>query len=225
MTDPKHNNPPDAIDEVIASHADVIEEAQNWTDGEAVENEGQMKAVDLLTKQMKAAKKDAVAGQKSESAPHFDAHKAAIARWKPTVEDFQSIIDCLVAANATFKAQLLADQKAAERAEWKKANDARLEAERLAAEANASDLDAQREAQAAQQAAMDAEKAAKASKASVKGMRTVHHYEIEDGRLCINWILQNDRDALTAFMNEYVSKHHRTANIHGVKSWQTKEAF
>lgn len=220
-----HNNPPDAIDEVIASHADTLLEAENWADGELVDNEGQMQAVDLLTKEMKAAVKDAKGGQKSESAPHFDAHKAAIARWKPTVEDMQRLVDCLVAANAPFKAKLLADQKAAERAEWDKANAARLEAERLAREANASDVEAQREAQAAAQAAIDAEKAAKASKATVKGMRTVHHYEIEDGRLCINWILQNDRDALTAFMDNYAAKNHRTADIAGVKSWTTKESF
>jgi len=220
------NNPPDAIDEATAPYADAIEEAQNWLDGEPVENEGQMKAVDALTKQIKDAIKDTKAGQKSESSPHFDAHKAAIARWKPTIDDLMLLSTGLVACVSGYK-QKLADEKAAkQRKAWEEADKARREAERKASEAAVSDIAAQREAQTAAQAAIDAEKAAKAqTKDTVKGMRTTHHYEIEDGRACINWILQNDRDALTAFMDEYARKNHRNADIAGVKSWTTKEAF
>jgi len=197
MTNAKHNNPPNPIDEATAPYSDAIEEAQNWLDGALVENEAQMQEVDALLKQVKSAIKDTKAGQKSESAPHFDAHKAAIARWKPTIDDLTLLSSGLVACNATFKANLAAEKEAAKQKAWDEANAARLEAERKAREANASDIEAQREAQAAKQAAMDAEIAAKAqAKDTVKGMRTTHHYSIEDGRACINWILQNDRDAL-----------------------------
>lgn len=221
-----HNNPPDAIDEATAPYADAIAEAQNWLDGEPVENEGQMKAVDVLTKQIKAAIKDTVAGQKSESAPHFDAHKAAIARWKPTVDDLKLLMLGLVACVGPYKKKLADEKAEAQRKAWEQANIARKASEAALNAASASNIEAQREAQDLQQQAIDTQKAAQAqSKDTVKGIRTTHHYEIEDGRACINWILQNDRDALTAFMDEYARKNHRNADIAGVKSWTTKEAY
>ena len=64
-----HNNPPDPIDEALAPFGDFISEAENWLDGAAVENEGQMKAVDDLTKQLKAAKKAVEAAEESEAKP------------------------------------------------------------------------------------------------------------------------------------------------------------
>jgi len=221
-----HNNPPDAIDEATAPYADAIVEAQNWLDGEPVENEGQMKVVDALTKQIKSAIKDAKAGQKSESAPHFDAHKAAIARWKPTIDDLTLLSNGLVACVSGYK-QKLADEKAAEqRKAWDVANAARLEAERKASQAAASDIEAQREAQAASQAAVDAEKAAKAqSKDTVKGMRKVHKYEITDHREALHFIAKNYRDDVTAFVEEWVLKNHKTVNIDGVSQRIEKEAF
>ena len=57
MTDRLHNNPPDPIDEALAPFGDTITEAEAWLDGSAVETEGQMKAVDALIKEIKAAKK------------------------------------------------------------------------------------------------------------------------------------------------------------------------
>lgn len=220
------NNPPDPIDEATAPYADAISEAQNWLDGEPVENEGQMKAVDALTKQIKAAIKDTKAGQKSESLPHFDAHKAAIARWKPKIDDLTLLSTGLVACVAGYK-QKLADEKAeAQRKAWKEADDKRREAERVAAQAAASDIDAQREAQAAKQAAMDAEKAAKAqAKDGVKGMRKVHKYEITDHRAALHFIAKNHRDDVTAFVENWVQKNHKTVNIDGVEQSIIKEAF
>ncbi len=221
-----HNNPPDPIDEATAPYADAIDEAQNWLDGEPVENEDQMKVVDALTKQIKAAIKDTKAGQKSESSPHFDAHKAAIARWKPTIDDLTLLSTGLVACVSGYK-QKLADEKAAEqRKAWDEANAARLEAERVAREAAASDIDAQRSAQAAQQAAMDAEKAAQAqAKDTVKGMRKVHKYEITDHRAALHFIAKNYRDDVTAFVENWVQKNHKTVDIDGVEQEITKEAF
>ena len=221
-----HNNPPDAIDEATKPYADAIEEAQNWLDGEPVENEDQMKAVDALTKQIKAAIKDTKAGQKSESAPHFDAHKAAIARWKPTIDDLTLLSTGLVACVGPYK-QKLADEKAAEqRKAWQEAEDKRREAERKAAQANVSNIDDRRIAQAAQQAAMDAQKAAQAqSKDTVKGMRKAHKYEITDHRAALHFIAKNYRDDMTAFVENWVQKNHKTVNIDGVEQSISKEAF
>ena len=92
--------------------------------------------------------------------------------------------------------------------------------------ASAADIDAQRAADAAKAEAEAAAKAAKAaSKNQVKGLRTVTKYEITDHRDALHWIAQHDRDAVTAFIEDYVRRNHRAANIAGVRVWQEKEAY
>ena len=49
------NNPPDPIDEINARFESVRMEAENWTDGEPVENEAQMKALDVIREKLAAA--------------------------------------------------------------------------------------------------------------------------------------------------------------------------
>lgn len=222
-----HNNPPDPIDEICASYEAPREEAANWLDGEAVENEAQMLAVDGLRKAMREWRLELEKGQKSATAPLHDAYKAELARWKPTIEDAKRIEGCLVAAVDGFKRKLAEEKRAAERAAWEAAEKAKREAEEKARAAAASDLDAQREAEAAKQAAIDAEKAAQAAKKdNVKGLRTVTKYEITDYRAFLHWIAKNDKDAITAFMDEYARKEHKVvAAADGLHVWQEKEAF
>jgi len=221
-----HNNPPDPIDEAVAPFSDFITEAENWLDGGKVEDEAQMKAVDALTKQIKAALKAATDGEKSAAAPLHDAWKAEKARWKPTIEDLTLIRNGLVDAVASFKKKL-ADQKAAEQREaWNAAEKARREAEVRVARAAETDIEAQREAREAQQAAMDAEIAAKVmAKDTVKGMRKVTKYEITDMREALHWIARNDKASVEEFVTEYVRRNHKTSAIAGVRVWTEKEAF
>lgn len=226
MLDSKHNNPPDPIDEILAIHSDAISEAENWLDGEPVENEAQLKDVDALTKAIKSALKDANAGEKSAAAPLHDAWKAEKARWKPTLEDLARIRDGLVALAAPFKARLAEEKRAQERAAWEAAEKARRDAEAKAAQANASDIEAQREAAQAAQEAIEAQKAVSAaSKDKVGGMRTVSKFEVTDMRALINWIATNDKPAIAEFATEYARKNHKDTAMDGVKSWTEKEAF
>lgn len=221
-----HNNPPDPIDEAMAPFDDVIAEAQNWADGHAVETEAQMKAVDALIKEVKRAGKEVGAARDASTKPLHEAWKSEIARWKPTIDDLDRIVKCLVAAVDPFKRKLAAEKAAQERAAWEAANKARREAEEAAARANAADIDDQREIEAARQAAIDAEVAAKAqAKDSVKGMRSVTRYEVADHREALHWIARNDREAVTAFVDEYVRRNHKAAEIAGVRVWKEKEAF
>lgn len=221
-----HNNPPDPIDAALEPYGDTIAEAESWLDGAEVENEGQMKAVDALTKEIKAALKDVNAAEKSAAAPLHDAWKAEKARWKPTIDDLTRIRDGLVSAVSAFKKKLDEQKRAEERAAWEAADKARREAEAKAARAAASDIEAQREAAAAKEAAMEVQKAAK-SKANeqTKGMRRVTRYEIESHRDALHWIAQNDKPALTVFIEEYVRRNHKTATIEGVHVWKEREAF
>lgn len=222
-----HNNPPDQIDEITAAYEAERDEAANWLDGAPVETEDQMKAVDALRKAMRQWRLDLERGQKSATAPLYDAYKAEQDRWKPTIEDAKRIEKGLVSAVDEFKRKLAEEKRAAERAAWEAAEKARREAEEKARAAAASDLEAQREAAAAKEAAMLAEKAAQeAKKDQVKGLRTVTKYEITDYPAFLHWIAKNDRDAITAFLNEYARKEHKVvANADGLRVWQDREAY
>lgn len=221
-----HNNPPDPIDEAIAPYGDAIEEAQNWLDGTPIENEDQLKATDDLLKTIKGALKDLNVARDEATKPLHEAWKAEVARWKPTQDDLDRIIKGLAACQDPFKRALAAQKEAEKRAAWEAAEKAKREAMEAARAAQASDIAAQREA--AEKAALAQralEEASAKQKDKVKGMRTVHRYEIEDHRAALHWIAQNDRDAMTAFIEAYVDKNHKDTEIAGVRRWTEKEAY
>lgn len=220
-----HNNPPDPIDEALAPFGDAIAEAENWMDGTAVENEAQMKAVDALIRDMKAAKKAVTAAEESEAKPFYDQWKAAKARYKPTLDDLDLRTKALVAVVDGFKRKLAAEKAEAERL-------ARIEAARLAREAEEAakqavegDYEAQRAAMAAKDQADEARRAsAAASKDQVKGLRTTTMHEIEDHRAALHWIAANDKAAMTAFIEDYVRRNCKDMQIAGVRVWQERVA-
>lgn len=219
-----HNNPPDPIEEITAQYADYIEEAENWLDGSKVETEDQMKAVDAIRKELRAARIDLVKGQKSATAPLYDAYKAELARWKPTIEDVSALEKGLVAAVGEFK-QKLADEKEAERrALWEAAERKKVEAEHMAAEASKADIEAQRAIRAAREEAIAADEAARNVEA-VKGLRKVTKWEITDERALARWIWEHDMDAMRAFLEGYAKKCHNARFMEGVRVWEEKEAF
>jgi hypothetical protein len=221
-----HNQPPDAIDEAIAPYSDTIAEAENWLDGSPVENENQMKAVDALIADMRKCGSDLGKAKKSATAPLHDAWKAELARWKPTEDDVERIKKGLAALVDPFKRQLAAEKAEAERKAREEAERKAKEAREAALAAEAADLESQR---AAAQAKEDAERAFKdakrAEKDTVKGLRTVTKYEITDHRDALHWIARNDPDAVTAFVEDYVRRNHRSAKIVGVHVWQEKVAY
>lgn len=221
-----HNTPPDPIDEALAPFGDALAEAENWMDGTPVESEAQMKAVDALIRDMKAAKKAVTTAEESEAKPYYDQWKAAKARYKPTLDDLDLRTKALVAVVDGFKRKLAAEKAEAERLASIEAARKMREAEEAARKSAEGDYEAQRAAMDAKQAADDAQRAvAAAAKDQVKGLRTVHRYEIEDHRAALHWIAHNDRDAMTAFIEAYVAKNHKDTEITGVKRWTEKEAF
>lgn len=226
MLDAKHNNPPDPIDETLAPFADAIAESDNWLDGEKVETEEQMKAVDAILKDIRAAGTAIGKAEKSETAPLYDTYKAEKARWKPTIDDLKARKDGLAALVNDFKWRLAAKKEAEKRAAYEEARRLEREAEEKARAANAANIEEQRAAMEAKQAAQDAKRAAsEANKDTVKGLRTVHKHEITDHRAALHWIAQNDRPAMTAFIEQYVAKNFKAAPIDGVRTWTEKEAY
>lgn len=225
-----HNNPPDPIDQICAAYDASRVEAENWTDGTPVENEAQMKAVDALRKSMREWRLELEKGQKSATAPLYDAYKAEGARWMPTIEDAKRIEGCLVAAVDGFKRKLAAEKAEAERQAAMEAARKRREAEEAARAANAADLDAQREAaeklRQAEQANANLAAARKATESATKGTRAVTRYEITDHKELLHWIATNRRDDLTAFIEDWARKNHKPdPQANGLRVWQDKEAY
>lgn len=221
-----HNNPPDPLDEAIAPFGDTITEAEGWLDGTAVENEGQMKAVDALIKSIKAAKKAVEAAEESEAKPIYDQWKAAKARFTPTITDLDRIAKGLVGIVDGFKRKLAAEKEAARKEAERAAWEATRAAQEAARTADATNIEAQRQAAQATADAEAAQRAAMtAAKDTVKGLRTVTRYEITNHRALLNWIAKNDRDAMTAFIEEYARKNHKSVTADGLRVWTEKEAF
>lgn len=225
MAEIGHNNPPSPIELTLAPFDDALAEAANWLDGEPVSSSDQLKAVDALAKRVKAARKAIKDARDEAVTPLHDAWKAEVARWKPTEDDLDRIVKGLAAISDGYKRKLAEEQAAARRAAYEEAERKKREAEAAQAAADAGDLEAQRQAAAAKQEALDAAKKAAATKVEVRGLRTVHKYEIRDHKAVLHWIAANDRDALTAFIEGYVAKNHRGPAILGVNYWTEKEAF
>lgn len=221
-----HNNPPSPIEAVSSQYAALIDEAQNWTDGEPVTTEGQMNAVDAIVKQFKTYRADLVKAGKEQTDPLHKAWKAEVAAVKVYTDDADLMQSALIACVAPFKAKLAAEKAEADRKAQEAAWEATRKAREAAAAVNAADIEQQRAAAAAMAEAEDAQRRANAAaKDTVKGMRTVTHYSLDDERAALHWIAKNDKPAMADFIAEYVRRHHKAAPIDGVKVWQTKEAF
>lgn len=220
------NNPPDPIDLALEPYGDILEETAHWLDGAVVENNDQLKATDTLLKALKDARKAVDVARDECTKPLHEAWKAEVARWKPTQDDLDRQVKCLVAAQAPYKAKLLAEKEEARRKAEEEAARKAEEARQAHLAANASSIEEQRKADELIKAAEEAEKQARAAaKDTVKGMRTVQVYEIEDHRAALHWIAKNDREAVTAFIEEYVRRNFKLCQIDGVKVETRKEAF
>lgn len=221
-----HNRAPDPIELIAALYDATITEAQNWTDGEPVTTEAQMKSVDEIIGSFKSYRTALAKAGKERTDPLHKAWKAEVANVKVYTDDADQIQSALIATVAPFKAKLAAEKEAARQAVWAKAREAERAADEAASKANAADLEGQREVAAAQAAAMEARKAASAAqKDTVKGMRTVPHHEVCEMRALVNWIATNDKDAMADFARAYAAKHHSNIPDAIVRSWTTKEAF
>lgn len=224
-----HNQPPDPIDTALSPYSDAIEEASNWLDGDPVQSEDQMKVVDALAKDVKAALKAVQSAEESETKPLYDEWKAAKARFKPTLDDLDRLKKGLAALVNDFKRKLAEARERERREAEAAARKAREEAEAKARAAQETDIEAQREAAAAHAAAIDAQQAAQSIE-KVKGLRTVVRHEITDHRALLHWIAQNDRDAVTAFIEEWARRNHRDMHTNGIapdglRIWQEKVAY
>ena len=220
------NNPPSPMDEALAPYMDAIEEAENWLDGEAVQTEEQMKAVDDLIKQIRKCKSDLGKARDAATKPLHEAWKEEVAIWKPFEDKVKIRLDGLASLVNDFKRKLAAEKEAARSKAYEEQQAKEAAALEAARKANAGNLAEQEEAERLKREAMEAKKAAsEANRDTVKGLRTVTKYKIDDHKALLHWIATNDKSALTGFVEEYARKHDKSAELAGVTVWEDREAY
>jgi hypothetical protein len=136
-----------------------------------------------------------------------------------------------------YKRKLAAEKEAARKKAEAEAWEKTRAAQEAARKADASNIEATRAAAAAMEEAEAAQKLAMAAKNdTVRGLRTVHRWEYEDGqdeffiaiparRMALNWIATNDKPALSQFIDDYVAKHFKDKVIPGVNRITEKVAY
>jgi hypothetical protein len=135
---------------------DLYDEAKNWLDGAAVEDQATADGIAKLLNLIRKAEKDAEAFRKAEKEPHMAAAKAVDAMFKPLADK------CALMASACKKAlePFLKAQEAARVEAARKAREEAEEAARKAAEAyKAANPASIEEREAAEEAIKAADKA------------------------------------------------------------------
>jgi hypothetical protein len=191
---------------------DLLLEARNYLDGEAIANEQQAEAVSSLINRLRRVSKDADAARVEEKRPHDEAGKAVQAKWKP-------IIDKADLATTTAKQALAPWLRQVEDKQRADAEVARREADRMAAiavqahAASAGNLEAAEDAERLLKAAKGAERFAKQAegqKAHARGG------ERAIGLVTRYWpVLTDSVEAL---------KHYRTHQPELLKAWLLEQA-
>lgn len=197
-----HNGPPSPIDDALSPYGDYITEAEGWLDGEPVQDEAQMKSVDALVKQIKAAEKAVKDAKEAEVAPLYEVYKAALDSYKPTLTDLERLKKGLLGIVNDFKVKLQAQRAEAERKARAEAEAKAKAAHEAAMKVSETDIEAVRESAAKQAEAEAAQKAlSQASRTTkdTKGLRTVKETVVVDAVQLARHLWQVDREAQLAF--------------------------
>lgn len=199
------------FDEISLQIDELYEEARNWADGSAIENEGQHKTVSDLEAMLAEAGKRAEALRVEEVKPLDEAKAAIQAKYHPLIGDTKAgkgkvvlgraaLKDLLTAWRARIAAEKAA-KAAAARAEAEEENRRALEAMR----ASRGDLEAREQAEEQLRHAKEAEAfAARQHKAATTGLglRTRKVPVLRDLNLAVRHYWKQDPEAFARLVTE-----------------------
>jgi len=176
---------------------DIFMEAKAWLDGSAITNEKEAAAVELLLDMARKGKQEADAARKKENGP-FDTGKAEVqTRYNPILKRADLIVDAGRKALTPWKAAVLAERERVAAA-------ARLEADRIAKEAqdairaSRGDVEAREAAELLLKESKTVERAAKRAEKSTTtdiGMRSTWTPRIIDWSAALDWAFEKSPDA------------------------------
>lgn len=179
------NNPPSNYEMVSAEINDLYDEAKNWADGQAIENQGTADQVEKLIAMIKEATKKADTYRKEEVQPYDEAKAKIQEKYNTLIGKTKAITGKAVLALEACQQALTPWKAEQQRLREEEARIKREEAERLQREADealkSASLDDKEHAQELAKQAQQATKAFKrAAKDNVKGLHTVWDVEIVD---------------------------------------------
>jgi hypothetical protein len=191
---------------------DLLLEARNYLDGEPIANEGQADAVSSLLNRLRRVSKDADEARKVEKKPHDDAVKAVQAKWKPIIDKADLAASTAKQALAPWLQQIEEQQRA-------EAEAARLEAERVAREAQEAHRAAQGDLSAREEAERLLADAEAARKAAAKADKAKAH--AKGGERAVGL-----RSVWTPTLTDPVAalKHYRERTPEDLKIWLVEQA-
>jgi hypothetical protein len=216
--------PPDAPDPFGAHEANILdlyEEARNWLDGAAIENQAQADCVEALLEMIDVAHKAADAERVKEKAPHDQAIDAIQTKWNPLIGKTTKLKGKTVLMRegclsvlTKWKQKLLAEQEAAA-AKARTEATAKAQAAAEAARNVGGDLGAAERAEDLIRVARNSLRDAKAAeKPTVKGMRTIWRTTMTDPTAAARWAWNFHRHDCEAFFQSLaersVREGHRT---------------
>lgn len=129
------NAPPDPFVAIDAHVSDLMTEARNWADGEAITSDDQADAVARLIDDFRAAAKAADEARKTEARPYDEAKAAVQAKYAPLLAETKALTGTIPRALAALKATLTPWLHAKEMARQAAERAAMAEAASKAAEA------------------------------------------------------------------------------------------
>ena len=211
------NMPPETPYETVKRQIeDLFQQASDYLDGEPIATQGQADDVSKLMNMIREVMAVAEAQRLAEKAPYDEAVAEIQARYNALIGETKKVTGkAVLAVQACKKAlapwlqKLAAEQAEAERLARIEADRLRAEAEAAVRAANAANLAEKQAAEDKLREAQDAERIARAAeKARPKAgnygraahLRTYHDAVIVDGAAFHRWCVQNDREAMTTYL-------------------------
>lgn len=211
-----HNNPPSPFEESQTAINDLYEEAAQWLDGEAIDNQALADGVSKLLNDIRAAKKAADTARKDEAKPFDEGKKEVQERYNPLLKKADLATDTCKKALVPWLEKQEAEKRAQEAEARRIADEKKAEADAAIQASSVDNLEARAEAEvliqdakkadaAANRAAKDSAKASGGSGRAVS-LRTSYETVLTDGFEAARHYWQTDRPAMEAWLTERAKK-------------------
>lgn len=220
-----HNNPP-ASEAFAMAINDLKAEADNFLDGEAIENEGQAEAITKIVNDMKEYLRDAEKTRKAEKEPFLQAGRKVDATWKKVTDPAKLVVAAAEKPLTVWRVE----QDRIKNAEAKKLREcAEQEArEALAMREQANSLADMEAAEEAIKSAKIATATANKIERSSTGLRTSWETDVVNAGSLLRWIKENSPGDLHEFLNAFAKRNVELAKagrLPGVEAREVKKAI
>lgn len=204
------------VDELFATVSDTLEGT------ETVENDDQDAALDAIMADIRRVRKDAETARKDDKEPHLAAGRAVDEAYKPITTKCDLAMEAIKRLLTPYRTakQAAKDEVARKAREDAAALLQAAQAKHAAPEHLQAEYDAEVEMKAASKLVAQANRIDR----EATGLRTFKIVTVTDYRAALKWLFERDRDAVSAFIDEYARKHAPTRPMDGVTVTEERKA-